>query len=292
MILQPSAIKSVLFPLATYPSATTSGAIEKIIALADRLDAHLSAVAFEMNVRLPSGVYADIYSLGDIIAAEYQRGSANAHALANEFQTAAKLRGISHDLRVEQCVPADIAERALSLSHLHDLSIVAVKKDDGGQRDIIEALLFGAGRPMLLLPEPNAEDLPSQFERVAIAWDNRGPAARATADSLPFLREARTVKLLTIENESGKTSGKLSPLAQSARDMVRHLARHAVDAAVVDLDAKGDEAGDVLVDYVLKDKIELLVMGAYGHARLKEVVLGGTTDTILREPPCYVLMSR
>jgi nucleotide-binding universal stress UspA family protein len=292
MIPQPSAIKSILFPLASYPSATTSAAVDKVITLASRLDAHLSAVAFEMDVPLPAGVYADIYSLGDIVAAEYQRGSANAYALANEFQAAAKLRGISHDFRLEQCVPADIAERAMALSHLHDLSIVAVKKENGGQRDIIEALLFGAGRPMLLLPEASAEDLPSQFERVAIAWDNRGPAARAIADSLPFLCTARSVHLLIIENEGGKASGKPSPLDQSARDMVRYLARHHVDAAVVNLDARGDEAGDVLVDHALKDKIELLVMGAYGHARLKEVVLGGTTDTILREPPCYVLMSR
>lgn len=68
-----------------------------------------------------------------------------------------------------------------------------------------------------------------------------------------------------------------------------HLARHSIDIAITNLDAKGDAAGDVLADYVM---IDLLVMGAYGHARLKEVVLGGTTDTILHKPPGYVLMSR
>ena len=81
-------------------------------------------------------------------------------------------------------------------------------------------------------------------------------------------------------------------LAQSAQDLVRSLARHGVKVTVVGLDAKGDAAGDVLVDDILRSKTDLLVMGAYGHARLKEVVLGGTTDTILREPPGYVLMSR
>jgi nucleotide-binding universal stress UspA family protein len=292
MTLLPSAIRSIIFPLASYPAATTGSAIDKALAVAGRLEAHLSAVVFEMDVRLSPGVYTDIYSLGDIIASEYQRGSANAHALVGEFQAAAKARNISHDVRLEQSVPADIAERTVELAHLHDLSLVAVKKDNGGQRDIIEALLFGAGRPVLLFPEANAQDLPSQLDRVAIGWDNKGPAARAVADALPFLRAAKTVRLLVVQDEGGKAGGRASTLDQSAHGLARYLGRHGVDVTVIHLDANGDEAGDVIVDDMLKNKVDLLVMGAYGHARLKEVVLGGTTDTVLRDPPCHVLMSR
>jgi nucleotide-binding universal stress UspA family protein len=287
---QPTAFRNILFPLASYPVATSGSAIERGVAIASQLGAHLSAVAFEMDVRLPAGVYADIYSLGDIIAAEYQRGSANARNLIGEFQAAARRQGIGYEQRLEQCVPAEIAERTVKLAHLNDLSLFAVKKDDGGQRDIIEALLFGAGRPVLLFPEAIAEDLSTAFERIAIAWDNKGPAARAVADALPFLRTAKTVRLLTIENERGKAAP--SSLAQSAQDLARNLGRHGVEVTVASLDAKGDASGDVLIDDILKSKADLLVMGAYGHARLKEVVLGGTTDTILRDPPGYVLMSR
>jgi nucleotide-binding universal stress UspA family protein len=288
----PNAIKSVIIPLASYPAATTASAIDRALALAGRLEAHLSAVVFETDVRLPAGVYADVYSIGEIIASEYQRGSANAHALVGEFQAAAKARGISHDVRLEQNVPADIVARTVELAHLHDLSIVAVKKDNGGQRDMIEGLLFGSGRPVLLFSEANAQDLPSQFDRVAIGWDNKGPAARAVADALPFLRTAKAVRLLIVQNGGGKGGGRLCALDQSARGLARHLGRHGVDVVVAHLDAKGDDVGDVIVDNVLKNKDDLLVMGAYGHMRLKEVVLGGTTDTILRDPPCHVLMSR
>lgn len=290
---QQTAFRNIFFPLASYPVATSGSAIERAVAIATQLGAHLSAVAFEMDVRLPVGVYADVYSLGDIIAAEYERGSSNARNLIGEFQAVARRQGIGHEQRLEQCVPAEVAERTIELAHLNDLSLVAVKKDSGGQRDIIESLLFGSGRPVLLFPEAGAEDLAPGFEKITIAWDNKGPAARAVADALPFLREAKAVRVVVIENERRK-AGATQPTAllKSAYELARHLARHGVDALVADIDASGDAAGDVLVDDILKNKADMLVMGAYGHARLKEVVLGGTTDTILRDPPGYVLMSR
>jgi nucleotide-binding universal stress UspA family protein len=284
--------KNILFPLASYPVATTSGAIERVARIAKQLGAHLTAVAFGMDARLPAGVYADSYNLGDIIAAEYQRGSTNAHRLVAEFQDVTRRQGISHEHLLEQCVPAEIAARTVELAHLNDLSVVPVKTDNGGQRDIIEALLFGAGRPVLLFPEAASPDLPDRFDQIAVAWDNKAPSARAVADALPLLRSAKMVRLVTIENEEKTSATPKSGLVRSCEALGRHLARHSIDIAVANLDAKGDAAGDVLADYVMKNRIDLLVMGAYGHARLKEIVLGGATDTILREPPGYVLMSR
>jgi nucleotide-binding universal stress UspA family protein len=292
MTLQPTAFRNVLFPLATYPISTTGSAIERVAKLAQLLEAHLTAVAFEMDVRLPAGVYADIYSLGDIIAAEYHRGADNARRVVAEFRDAGHRQGISYEHLLEQCVPADIAARTVELAHLNDLSVVPVKADSGGQRDMIESLLFGAGRPVLLFPESASQDLPDTFDQIAIAWDNKGPSARAVADALPLLRKARMVRLVTIGNESKAAAKAASGLVQSAEALGRSLARHSINIAVTNLDAKGDEAGDLLADFAIKSKIDLLVMGAYGHARLREVVLGGTTDTILREPPGYVLMSR
>jgi nucleotide-binding universal stress UspA family protein len=286
------AFKNILFPLASYPVAITGGAIERVVRLARQLGAHLSAAAFEMDVRLPVGVYADAYSLGDIIATEYQRGAANAHRLIAEFEAAARRQDISHEHLLEQCVPAEIASRTVELAHLNDLSVIPLKRDDGGQRDIVEALLFGAGRPLLLFPEAASDDLPDTFEQIAIAWDNKGPAARAVADALPFLRKARIVRLVTIENEGKTAVHAKSGLARSAEALGRHLARHGIDISLANLDAKGEASGEVLLDYAIKNKLDLLVMGGYGHARLKEIILGGTTDSILRDPPGYVLMSR
>jgi nucleotide-binding universal stress UspA family protein len=293
MILQQSSFKSLLFPLASYPVKTRSCAIERAVTIAGSLGAHLSAVAFEMGVQLSAGVYADGYSLGEIIAAEYQRASQNARAAIDEFRTIATREEVGHDHRLEQCVPGEVSERAVELAHLSDLTLVAVKKDDGGQRDIVEALLFGSGRPLLMFPESCAEDLAREFETITVAWDNKGPAARAVADAMPFLRAAKIVRIAVVENESRK-AGTAQPTAleKSAYELGRHLARHGVEFAVAKIDAKGDTAGDVLVDDLLKTKANMLVMGGYGHARLREIVLGGVTNTILRDPPGYVLMSR
>jgi nucleotide-binding universal stress UspA family protein len=293
MTLQPGSYRNVLFPMASYPEATSSFAIERAVAVAGRLEAHLSAVAFEMGAQLPAGVFVDAYSMGDIIAAEFQRASSNAQAAVAEFDAVAGRQGIGHDQRLDRCVPAEVSSRSVELAHVHDLTLVAVKKGAGGQRDLVEALLFGSGRPVLMFPEECAEDLAPGFEKITVAWDNKGSAARAVADAMPFLHAAKTVRIVVIENEQRKAGvAQPSVLAKSAHELARHLARHEIEATVASIDAKGDPAGEVLADDMLKSKADMLVMGAYGHARLKEVILGGVTDTMLREPLGYVLMSR
>jgi nucleotide-binding universal stress UspA family protein len=293
MKLQLGSYRNLLFPLAAYPEATSSCAIERAVTLAERLDAHLSAVAFEMGVQLPPGVYAEAFGLGNIIAAEYQRALSNAQAVLNEFRMIAVRQGIGHDQRLDRCVTAEISSCVVELAHVNDLTVVAIQKAVGGQRDIAEALLFGSGRPVLMFPESCAEDLTSAFDTITVAWDNKGPAARAVADALPFLRSAKVVRIAVVENEHREAeAAEPSVLEKSAYELGRHLARHGIEAVVASIDAKGDAAGDVLIDDMLKTKADMLVMGAYGHARLKEIVLGGATDTILRDPPGYVFMSR
>jgi nucleotide-binding universal stress UspA family protein len=293
MMQQPGSFKSLLFPLASYPETTSSSAIERAASIAGRFGAHVSAVAFEMGAQLPPGVYADPYSLGEVIAAEYQRASLNARAAIDEFRTVAARKAIGYDARLEQCAPAEVSERAVELAHINDLTLVAVKKGAGGQRDIVEAFLFGSGRPLLLFPEACAGDLAADFETITIAWDNKGPAARAVADAMPLLRVSKAVRIAVVESESRRAgTAQPSALERSAYELGRHLARHGIDSSVAKIDARGDAAGDVLVDDMLRTKADMLVMGGYGHARLREIVLGGATNTILEDPPGYVFMSR
>lgn len=107
---------------------------------------------------------------------------------------------------------------------MHDLSIVPVKKADGGQRDVIEAMLFGSGRPLLLFPEAVAKDLSPVFERVTIARNNTGPSARSVAHALPLLRAAKTVRILSIAEEAARqVSGSGE---ESSLELVQTLSRH------------------------------------------------------------------
>lgn len=281
--------KSIFFPLSSYPKPTASAAISRAITVADVFGAHLTAVAFGLDVRLPTGAYTHAIAFGDYIAGEYRRCTANAKAAVDEFQIEARRQAISHTARFETCMPMGVSDRIVELSHVHDLSVVAVKSNDGGQRDMIEDLLFGSGRPLLLFPEAVAKDLPRSFEKVTIAWNNSGPAARSVADALPLLRTAREIRVVSIDEGPNRRGSR--GYEQSSLDLVQCLSRLGVEASFAAIDRKEDSIDQVLTDDALVSQSDLLVMGGYGHSRLKELILGGVTDTILREPPGFVLLS-
>jgi nucleotide-binding universal stress UspA family protein len=119
-----------------------------------------------------------------------------------------------------------------------------------------------------------------------IAWDHSAPAARAVADALPILRSAETVRIITATDQ--KTPEEM----RSGIALVDHLAEHGVRAAFEAVGINGSSIGKVFEAYVKKNAIGLLVMGAYRHTRLNEIIWGGATKTVIGQPPCWVMMSR
>lgn len=280
--------KSILFPLASYPKPTSTSAISCAVMIADQFKAHLSGLAFGLDVHLPAGAYADVFAFGEFIATEYRHSASNAKLATDELSDRARQQGLSHASRIEQCVPAKIASQTAHSAHTHDLCLVAVRVNDPGQRELMEALLFESGRPLLLFPESVASELPRSFDTITIAWNDTGPAARAVACALPLLRCAKSVRIVSI-GDGGSCMSECRE--ESAAELGRYLSRHGILASYVDIDRKGDSVDEVLIDDVLGNRSDLLVMGGYGHARFKELILGGVTDTVLREPPGFVLMS-
>ena len=120
---------------------------------------------------------------------------------------------------------------------------------------------------------------------MVVAWDFSQPAARAVADALPILEKAKRVELLTVTNE------KVLPSKRSAADLAKNLAYHGVDVTIETVDALEEEIGDVLESYADIHKTDLLVMGAYGHSRVREFILGGATKSMLSRPPIPILLS-
>ena len=166
-----------------------------------------------------------------------------------------------------------------------DLTLVSVGPAVEADRELAEAVLFGSGRPVLVYPEGQEIAPADGFDTVAIAWDGGARAARAVADALPILRHAKTVRIFTALGEKPQTA------KGAATDLVRHLAAHGIAAAVDESSAQDQSIGDRLADYVTARRPDLLVMGAFGHARLREFILGGATRAVLEAPPCPVLMS-
>jgi nucleotide-binding universal stress UspA family protein len=146
-------------------------------------------------------------------------------------------------------------------------------------------LLFGSARPVLMLPNTGAFTMPARH--VAIAWDASRSAARATADALPLLRDAAYV---TVINAYRPYRRKM-PEPQLA-DVAAYLDDHRVKAHITQIEcAPATSTGNTLLEQLAKSDANMLVMGAYAHSRMREIVLGGVTRTVLKSTPLPVLLS-
>ena len=147
-----------------------------------------------------------------------------------------------------------------------------------------ETVIFGSGRPTLILPEA-PRTRPFELGTVVVAWDFSRAAARAVSDAIPLLERARKVRIVTVTNEKSLDT------KHSSEELAKNLARHRIDVVLDQVDANGRPIGKVLETHALSHQADVLVMGAYGHARWREFILGGATKSLLSRPPLPILLS-
>ena len=278
-------IKDILFPMLSYPTPPANGSIEKAVALASGLGAHISGLTFELDIRSPVGLYAHPVNVSGIIAAERAKSASNAHNLIATFEGIATRQGVMHEHALEHCAPNELARILVLHARLRDLSIFPVNAEDQDQRSLIEGLIFESGRPVLLLPEATTRQLSSSFDTIAVAWDHSRSATRAVSDALPLLQAAKHVHVVTVVDEKRLQND------GSGVELCKHLARHGVEVTFDRVKAKGRAIGEVLESYVVERDPDLLVMGAYGHSKLREFILGGATKSVLTRPFSWTLLS-
>jgi len=279
------AIKDILLPLVGEPNARAIAAIDKCMAVAGNLGARVTAMAVEedISVRPKVMISSDLDNSAEAAAV---RSVSDARGLLKAFDAAANRFAVRHEQRLNRLGLADIPEIFVEPARLVDLSMVPVKSDDDRSEQIAERLIFESGRPVLMWPEESANELHVVFDRIVIAWDHTAPAARAVADALPLLQDAADVRVITATDD--KTLSEL----ESGADLVGHLAEHGIKAIFETIKINGSSVGKVFESYVDKNAIDLLVMGAYRHSRLNEIMWGGATKTVIGRPPCWVMMSR
>lgn len=176
------------------------------------------------------------------------------------------------------------AEPLMRRARLTDVVVMSTAPVIGDARDAAEKLAFGSGTPCLLVP---CGQTARALERVALAWDGSREAKRALDDGLAALKRADRVAVVIVEEDVAR-----GPSAEEASALVRHLARHGIDAEIRNVKADGRPVGRAIVEECRSFAADLVVMGAFGGSRLHERVLGGATRTVLREAACPVLMSR
>ena len=201
------------------------------------------------------------------------------------FEHATSLRGLSAEWRVTEGLEADPAVHARYV----DLTILGQLDPDGGDTELIrprpDLVALASGRPILAVPYAG------QFEtvgrRVLIGWNATREATRAVNDAMPLLAGADVVTVLTIDAREGPDAHGELPGA----DISLHLARHGVKATIERTVSAGVPAGEVLLSRAADLGADLLVIGAYGHSRMRELLLGGATRSILQSMTVPVLMS-
>jgi nucleotide-binding universal stress UspA family protein len=164
---------------------------------------------------------------------------------------------------------------------LTDLIVMARPsgEDSLTQTALLDAAIFDTGRPVLMAP-PGFSG--TTGDNIAVAWNGSAQSARAVAAALPFLQQAKQVTVLTVGDED-----KPAPAAALAA----YLSRHKINAAVARLDPGAGPIGRTLLDRIASLSADMVVMGGYGHSRLREMILGGTTRYVLANAALPVMMA-
>ena len=280
------AFKDILLALTTYPEPTPVSAVDEAIAFAAAVGARISAIACEVKMRVPGSPLGNaLLDIPAMAAAEAKKSSTNAEKLLVAFQDAAEKHGVFQERILEQCLTSEVPELLVEYARLRDLTIVPVPEGDYVDQWYAESIIFGSGRPTLIVPHTRKRAGAFALDTVVVAWDFSRPASRAVADALPILEKAKRVCVVTVTNE------KVIDAKRSGAELAKHLARHGVDVALEAVDAAGRRIGDVLESYVTSHNADLLVMGAYGHSRIREFILGGATKSMLSRPPLPIFLS-
>jgi nucleotide-binding universal stress UspA family protein len=269
-----------LLPLLTFPDPSDKDAVRRGLDLAATLGGRVTIQVNEVDIPSIRSVLGELLiDLSAMIASAESRSRAAADDLERETRAGAErldLPLLSHHVRV---APESIADGVAIAARTFDYCILPECGDL--QATMAEAVLFGSGGPVLLLP---TSDTAFHLQVVTVAWDGSRAAARAVRDALPILQRARKVVLLCVSDDKPMDSALNEALAD-------HLRQRAIACEFSIVTRQDQSISECLQKASLAAGAGLLVMGAYGHSRMREWVLGGATRGVLSRRQLTVLMS-
>ncbi|MDX8434167.1 universal stress protein [Mesorhizobium abyssinicae] len=254
------------------------------IPLADRFQSHLVGIHAEA---LP-GPYTSATGFPDTeflqVSAEMNRERAD--KLEALFLRRIEESGLSFEWRSLESFSGDSALTGISTVRAADL-IIAAQRDTGGDPGAdVDTLVYDAGRPVLVVPHEGP--LLTTFKRVLLAWNGSKEAARAAFDALPFISEAEKTDILIIDPPESLDE---TPEAAGA-EIAAALSRHGATVSVSVQKSNGASVDDLIQTRIAETGADLLVLGAYSHSWLRQLLFGGVTRTVLRTAPVAAFLSR
>ncbi len=262
--------------------ASLDFAADYAISIAATFGAHVTGIAFLYEPVIPDGTLGGVPV--DLIELQREESSKIARDAIGRFEAGVKKSGVAAETRRLDATFGGAATLFAQIARRFDISVVGQAQREQGATDelIIEGALFESGRPVIVVPYIQKSGL--TLERVLVCWDGGRTAARAVADAMPFLTRAKAVDLVIVAEE--RKNDEVTGVRMS-----EHLARHGASVSVKRI-AKGDlSVQDAILSYAADSSADFMVMGGYGHSRLREFILGGVTRSILNSMTVPVLMS-
>ena len=259
--------------------------LDCVIPLSERLSAHVIGVHSE-GLPLP---YATPMGFpdADFMITSAEANQERSHALMEVFNTRMARSGLSAEWRALQSFSGDSAASSLESARAVDLIVVQQNDPDAPSASTnVDALLLETGRPVLFVPY--ALPVNTRFEKILIGWNGTREATRAVFDALPFIRDAKTVEVFTVDPDRYGGHDAMTAGGQIAAALSRHGANVTVNSQ-----PKSELShGEAVANRASEFGADLLVTGAYSQSKLKEFFFGGVTRSILTDMPTATFMSR
>jgi nucleotide-binding universal stress UspA family protein len=260
---------------------TPSAALSYGLSLARQGSAHVTALSASVKLALTHAFVSEMAA--GLAAAENKRVKEIAETAAENARRWANVEGIPCTIETVQLRYADLVNRFAALCRVHDLAVVDADPDMFTiDRSLIEQALFSSGRPVIVVPRSIDT---FKAERIVVAWDGSPKAARALNDALPFLQSASLVDIVCVTGEKDLSDAVLGA------EIAPHLARHGINATLTDLPAEDGDVAQTLRNHATLIRADLIVMGAYFHSRLRQMILGGVTQSLLKTSPAPLFLS-
>ena len=262
------------------PSPQTADNLSEVSAfLAETHRAHLIGAHNSARISLYGGVPSDV------LAQHNHSQRETAKTIEQSFEKATTARNLSHEWRHKALNDTEVLGDIIHQARIADLVVACVNdKSDplSSFHDVPIRLVLETGRPVLLVPANT--QMKTVGQRITVAWNHSRESARAVFDALPLLRTAVSVEILAV-------NPKQDSAASPGEDLASALSRHGVKARAVVVNAAARSEGDELTAALTLHESDMLVMGCYGHSRLREMVLGGVTKYVLGRMTMPVLLS-